>query len=69
MANEESGPLGKIFRSLVSAGRSETYSFDANQAQKDAQDLYDELICILLYDYSDFLVYFRLEVVRSVWLS
>lgn len=41
IANEEGGALGRIFRSLASGGRSENGNFDLNQAQKDAQDLYD----------------------------
>lgn len=41
IAGEESGALGRIFRSLSSAGRTQAQNYDADLAQKDAQELYD----------------------------
>jgi annexin A7/11 len=41
LANEEKGPLGKIFRSIASAGRAESRAVDQGLANKEAQELYD----------------------------
>jgi len=41
IADEQSGPLGRIFRSVVQGDRPENRTPDFNQAKKDAQELYD----------------------------
>jgi hypothetical protein len=41
MANEEGGPLGRIFRSISSGGRGQEKRADQELAQKEAQELYD----------------------------
>ena len=41
IGKEESGPLGRIYRSLVNAGRSTSKNVDLDLAKKEAQELYD----------------------------
>jgi annexin A7/11 len=39
--DEQNGPLGRIFRSIVSGGRPDNSSVDYGLAEKEAQELYD----------------------------
>jgi hypothetical protein len=41
MLNEEGCKLGRIFRSIAAAGRSQSTIVDLQLAQKEAQELYD----------------------------
>lgn len=41
LVNEETGPLGRLFRSLATGGRQTNTQADINLAQKDAQNIYD----------------------------
>ena len=46
---EEGGPLGRIFRSIVSGGRAENAGYDNKLAEKEAQELYDVIFNIFLF--------------------
>jgi hypothetical protein len=41
LESEEKGDLGRVFRSLASAGREASDRYDINLAQKESQELYD----------------------------
>lgn len=41
MKKEESGDLGRLFRSLVSGGRNENHGYDKEFVERQTQDLYD----------------------------
>lgn len=54
---EEDGPLGKIFRSIASGGRSVESSVDNQLAQKEAQALYD----VVFYQYFIINIFIKIE--------
>jgi hypothetical protein len=41
LANEENGPLGRLFRSLATGDRPSGNAVDSALAQKEAQEFYD----------------------------
>jgi hypothetical protein len=41
LRNEESGDLGRLYRSIASGGRSENHGYDQNLVKNEAQQLYD----------------------------
>jgi hypothetical protein len=47
LKNEESGPLGRIFRSIASGNRVNDSSVDQNLAKKEAQALYDVIFYLI----------------------